>query len=1066
MLHQVKASAGSGKTYALTKEFLSLLRNAQEEGAGGACAGLPGGPCRWPDILAVTFTNKAAAEMKERVIRALKERAMGRGASGPAGEWAPAEAGRRLAILLRRLSALNIRTIDSLLHQLVRLSALELRLPPEFEPVFDEAQLFEPLLDALVLKAEQMEGREGALLEAACRAYLLHGGGMGFHAVRGFRAKLLGAFRFRLGSPEVPLPDPKAPFDTLNKLFECMGTSTDALESILVRDNLAPKVHFSTFLEKCLATKPSEVPPKSTYATKIDLGECLTKAGKERITPEAQQLHAAFRHAFTAYADGRKILAGAAALAPMLALADRLLEDLEAAQRRQGLSAARLWPGYVRRLLEEGYGAPEAFCRMGARLAHLLVDEFQDTNREQWDALEPLAVECLSKGGGLFYVGDLKQAIYSWRGGDPDLFEEVPIRPEIAAVTREVTRNTLGYNRRSVRDVVEFNNHVFGALGHPDTALTVARAMLPEQTPETVQEALSSSILTAFDAAEQDLPEERASLRGLVRLTAVRGRGREDLREQVGEKLKELFLDDLLLRRQPNEVAVLVRSNEEAAWTARRLIEWNVPVVTENSLLLAEHPLVRQTVAFLAFLDYPLDDPAFWEFVSGRELFGFAAQTYSDRTQSEFPDRDALNDWLANQEERPLFRAFKRDFSHLWEEFFEPFHGRAGLMGPYDTLCEFFGRFRVLENSPEDEMFLRRFLEVVYGAEMQGRRSLSAFLEFWREEGEREKAPLPDHMDAVRVMTIHKAKGLEFPVAVVPFHHYAPPRGGEPAQCTLDGETYLAPLSPEMGEVWHDRLIPALREQLNLLYVAWTRAGEELHAFITGDSRGEEKSPLSAALGVLLEPFDMNEPDAVYESGVEPLATPRTEEESPAPRTVLPPFTPPLPGERPMAWLPGLRIFRNSLDEEIFDERQRGIMAHYCLELLKPTGDAAADSSRAVGLALRAAPPKEHDRLRPVLTDMAAWLLSLPEMPRFLAGGNREQVLLDQEGSVHRADLYYEDSYEAVVVEYKTGRHQPEHREQTRRYLDLVSALPGNASKRVRGLLVYLDEKLTEEIVL
>ena len=116
---------------------------------------------------------------------------------------------------------------------------------------------------------------------------------------------------------------------------------------------------------------------------------------------------------------------------------------------------------------------------MGARLRHMLVDEFQDTSRDQWGAMSPLAGECLAQGGGLYIVGDVKQAIYGWRGGDARLFDEVPDDPSLAAMA-EVRRETLPMNWRSARRVVECNNDVFGPLGDADRALAVARAMRPE----------------------------------------------------------------------------------------------------------------------------------------------------------------------------------------------------------------------------------------------------------------------------------------------------------------------------------------------------------------------------------------------------------------------------------------------------------------------------------------------------------------------------------------------------------------------------------------------------------
>ncbi|MDY7001370.1 MAG: UvrD-helicase domain-containing protein, partial [Thermodesulfobacteriota bacterium] len=146
MLEQVKASAGSGKTFELTKRFLTLLSKSLEQTPSNACGLGSAQGYTWPEIMAVTFTNKAAAEMKERVVSALKSRALGL-EGGPAKDWTPENANARLENILLRFDQLNIRTIDSLLHLLMRVFALEIGPAPDFEAVFQVGEVFEPLYD-------------------------------------------------------------------------------------------------------------------------------------------------------------------------------------------------------------------------------------------------------------------------------------------------------------------------------------------------------------------------------------------------------------------------------------------------------------------------------------------------------------------------------------------------------------------------------------------------------------------------------------------------------------------------------------------------------------------------------------------------------------------------------------------------------------------------------------------------------------------------------------------------------------------------------------------------------
>ncbi|MCD7984238.1 MAG: UvrD-helicase domain-containing protein, partial [Desulfovibrio sp.] len=154
-LCQVKASAGSGKTYELTRCFLLRLMECGHTAgmaASSVCAMAPEGrQCGWGDTLAVTFTNAAAAEMRERVIRRLKSAALG----ARAGDLPldADEARRWVDVIMRDLSALNIRTIDSLLHLIVRAAALELNLHPDFQPVFATEEALTPYLELFLERA-------------------------------------------------------------------------------------------------------------------------------------------------------------------------------------------------------------------------------------------------------------------------------------------------------------------------------------------------------------------------------------------------------------------------------------------------------------------------------------------------------------------------------------------------------------------------------------------------------------------------------------------------------------------------------------------------------------------------------------------------------------------------------------------------------------------------------------------------------------------------------------------------------------------------------------------------
>jgi ATP-dependent helicase/nuclease subunit A len=269
-------------------------------------------------------------------------------------------------------------------------------------------------------------------------------------------------------------------------------------------------------------------------------------------------------------------------------------------------------------------------------------------------------------------------------------------------------------------------------------------------------------------------------------------------------------------------------------------------VVTENSLQLRSSDLIKGLVAFLKFLDYPLDDLAFWGAVVSRLFRGL-------------PDilLPALEGFLSEGRwQPPLYRAFERRFPEVTAQFIRPLLSRVGFVTPYDLAREVVDQFRLLERFVDEGVFIHRFFELIFQTETRGQRSLAHFLQFWEEEGMEEKIGLPEAISAVRVLTVHKAKGLEFPVVFVPFTNW---RLERPRLAKLDDGGFAnlkRPLSAHLERVRTEMMINDAIEDLNLLYVATTRAKEELYLYETSlpPPRGEgaDRSYLSAWLREML----------------------------------------------------------------------------------------------------------------------------------------------------------------------------------------------------------------------
>jgi len=1005
--------------------------------------------------------------MRERVLKALKERALGH-TDGPGQALGKDKAARLLLEILRHTQHLGIRTIDSLLSLLVRLFALDRGLRPDFDTIFDEGQALEVLLDRFLARCEA-GGPEAALYEQAVRTLLKHEDKDGFWLQDPLRERLIGLTRQLLHLlPTLPGPlttDQNRMADLLSLSYGELRLALDALSQALAGEDLACQAHFATLLRKCgEAALFDDLPVDSAYLYKAGLDECLLAKSKGKCSAAASRAYAQFQAAAAEHIRAQAVLNAAYALAPCAQIALLLLRDLDAVQREKGFLFGSQMAGIVGEVLDGDLGVPDAFCRLGDRLHHLLVDEFQDTSRAQWSATLPLASECLAKGGSLFYVGDVKQAIYGWRGGDARLFDEVADDGELLAMSGGLAQDALPHNWRSRPEIIGFNNSVFGRLGQEDAAQDIATALL-KGAPEDVVQNFVDRLTSAFGDSRQEVPARASDQepgRVQVRLLPLGKTG--EVLEAGLDALVDTLKNDVLLRRPPGDVAVLVRKGQHSDLVCERLVREGLPIITENSLQLARHPIVRQLVALLRLLDSPPDDVSFLTFLCGEELF--LAESGLGLGQ--------VLDWAAGErsgERRGgLLSRFRDDFPKVHERLLAPFLRQTGLMRPYDLARAALETYQVLARHPEAELYVRRFLEVVHLAETQGMGSLPRFLEFWDQTGVEEKVPLPESADAIRILTIHKSKGLQFPVCIIPFHNWADGPRSELGVVEFQGHRVLTSLTKALGRPYYENQVKGLLEQANLLYVAWTRAEEELYVFVPASG---EKQRLGAVPVLLHHLLPIKAEDAGLDLGCAPACKPGFACAAPQDEAAPAPQVPPLDNTPEFqAWLPRLRVFRHSVEDAGFDERSRGKLAHKAVELLRPTGNDPADARRAAALAfgefpeLRALTKEHKHKLHAQVEEMLGWLLAQAEVRPHLGSTGSELSILTDDDTCLRPDLLAFTPSGPVVLEFKTGQTAMEHAKQLRAYLALAQQIATSQGQptTAQGYLVYLDRRVVEPV--
>lgn len=815
----IKASAGSGKTYRLALSYISLL---------GSKVSLP----FLRSIVAMTFTNKAAAEMKHRIIKFLKEIAFGtsegRNLSESTG-LAQESAQRWLDLILRNYDDFRVQTIDSFVFSLLRTISWEINRSPDVEPEFNSFRIIEKSFDRLILNLNKEDDRLTKVFEKALECFLDIEQARGFNPERHFKRKLGELFE----SIEKADCETACIREDLSKLLDKTKKDIDLLASEIINRCGASLV---TNAYKALSEKKLE----SVYFTKAHINELLRK--NQRCAADINELN-------KLYQDLKEnvrvylLTTSLAKLAPYADLLSILRDEIERLCLREGIILSGQWLKLMRKHLSRD-NIPFVYLTLGEKLRHFLIDEFQDTSRIQWEVLRPLIENAISEGGSLLYVGDPKQSIYIWRSAEPGIFKEVLENFSIYLPEIEV----LDTNWRSDEKVVEFNNRLFSTLKDQSFIEAAISEYLKDLGDGSAIEQCAAEIAYNFRDVVQKVPPGKAtSDNSSVELIQVSGSNKDERNEQtrilIVDTIRSLVQKGLTF----SDITVLVRTNREARFVFSWLWAEGITSVTEHSLRIEKSPAVRALLNFMRFINDPKDEIS---------LVGFLK---SDAAREFCEELKTLGyDWIfkaqnERMESESLATYFARSYSAIYEALFGPFLVTAGYETAYDIAWKAVRYFNLRERFPEETSFVLRFLELINSVEGYLGRfvSLSEFVSLWKEEGAEEQLGIPEGVGAkllgatsedardgaVRIMTIHGAKGLEFPAVIVPFIDWSLQN---PSIVILrDGRLARVskPYPDEVKEVVLKDRINILIEAFNLFYVALTRAKNHLIVMIPKSSR-------------------------------------------------------------------------------------------------------------------------------------------------------------------------------------------------------------------------------------
>ncbi|MBL7939515.1 MAG: UvrD-helicase domain-containing protein [Flavobacteriales bacterium] len=1031
MFKVLHSSAGAGKTHMLVKHYLEHCLSGHE-------------PEGYRQVLALTFTNKAAAEMKERVLDYLERLSNGAVNDGPMPDLADhlkkvckvddatlqERADAVLGHMLHHWSDVAISTIDAFTHRVVRPFARDLRLDHDLRMTTEQTYYRERAVDALI-EAAGSDPRITELLTQAC-LQLLHEErswdpskpllDLSNELLKESAIKPLEKMRSLSVGEIVPL------IDRLNRDGVLFRRRVNALGKagldLFAQHGLGEADvaygkggilgyfrKLSQFTDAWDAPGPQALKPLATGKWNSAKATPDAIAALEGI---AHRLKDLFEEADSIREkDLRKYLvqrAVARELLPAFALHE-LDTKLEALKQADGVA---FFGDLTRRVAEvvKNERVPFIYERLGERYRHFLIDEFQDTSLLQWNALLPLIENALSSGGSTLLVGDAKQAIYRWRNGEVRLFVDLPNvfgrgdDPEEAEREATLIRSycegeRLDHNRRSAKRIIAFNNALFGALA--------------QQLPQDLRAVYDRHDQRTFHTDEGIVSIERAG-------PGVKG---VELQQAILDHALRNFERALADGFSPGDIAILVRSKRIGRAIAAHLLEHGHAVISPDGLQLAADPAIQLLIELLRFLHAGEAVAAVrvlqWQAIVAADRAGSTTPVGLFTPGNDLPDPAALvAQWLSD-------------------------HGQPRLRTTLTGLVTELARAHGLK--PAEDAAVLTLLDEVHKWTTDHTQDIGGFLEHWDRSGGERSTATPEQGQAVQVMTVHKSKGLQFPVVIVPDARMSSNTNhGElfwvdPGEAVPELEVALIRESrtsrgaelPEMIEEDGLRTLDAL----NLLYVAFTRPEQRLYAFVPDGTDAVTKG--------LIEFITANEQLVRPGGSVEPPRKKRSTEAAGPLFDITADHGPPtltIRFEAPDDWDPAdpdpRRAFGTAVHETLAATRTADDLPR-SLQRAVSAGDLTEEQSAAL---LRHLGPRINS------PDLAPWFAPHLDV-------RAEATLITADGHSLRPDRLVFDGDRVRVLEFKTGAPSQAHEHQVRAYLDLLRQL---GHREVEGAVWYLSD--------
>ena len=801
------ASAGAGKTYNLAKEYIKLLVATDDS-------------LKFKTILAITFTNKAAAEMKLRILGYLDQFSKGIEADffndlqtelAVDATLIQKRAKNALRGILHNYSAFAIMTIDKFTHKLVKSFAHDMELPVNFELEIDSDKIAQESVDALMSKVGTDKRLDKAIVNYALdkatddkswnvskelfgAAKLLFKENDSAY-IKSFEGKSIHDFI----TLQQALHQKIATFDALltenyNQFYQLLADNGIEISDMIS----SPATFFKNIAKKT-------IPKKDTFAAHLIEGkklypkktEPVTAAAIERITPTLTQLHKKTKANYFQYKKYKNLLKE---VTPLTVINEIQKEYVQLKEHNNMLLLAEFNALVSKALKDEA--APYIYERIGAKYHHFFIDEFQDTSELQWQNLIPLIQDALqseyapNQSGTLLLVGDAKQAIYRFRGGKASQFIDLTLEQNPFFIDKVV--KNLKTNYRSFDAIVTFTNDFF----------TFIKTVFSNEKHQKIYEKGNKQAVNAKKG-------------GYVAIDFVAGKNVAELDETYGAGILKNIRQAQRCDFEYGDIAILTRKRSQGVAIAHFLTESGVPIISSETLLLVNNDTIKLLIALLTLSINSKNQEA---------QIAFLEQFFS--LQSRFEDRHEFYSQFIGSEQNffTVLNTFDMTFDNALFKTFGLFDGASYIVHQFGL-------------DKESDIYVQYFLDMIFEFTQRYQSSWLAFLAYWEERKDKLSIVVPEGQNAVQIMTIHKAKGLEFPVVIYPYADtdiYADQDRHVWLNTTadaLDGfenlrfsdVNSLEHLNRDAQEKWFAYRETLELDAINLLYVTLTRPVEQLY---------------------------------------------------------------------------------------------------------------------------------------------------------------------------------------------------------------------------------------------